>query len=415
MKKILIFPLTVLLLLLFSLPVLADAQLTMNGRDYKTGSSLILQDGLSFAASDVVAGALGCDIAVQGDAVTLQENDTALTFTAGSKTALVNGQEKQMPAAPFLKGNQVFLPLRFVCESLGAEVSWNDPDKKVLISYIETRDSLTAEELILKTSEKMVEANSYKMKFDMDMNMDVAAPDQGAAGEGMKIATSSHGEAWVQYDPLLMYMVQNASIPESQGVPATEIKSEMVLKDNSMYMTMPEVGWVKMDLAGLDIQQLMSKSMDPAATMKVLKEAGVSTALANDREVNGQSYWVINMAMGKEMLESDYFQQMVQSLSSAAANGMDMTGLLDSLDFDFNVSTWVNQDTLLTDYMDMKGTMALNLDLPEQEPAAKVTMNMEMDGKYSISDYGTAFEIPDVSGAVDFNTVVSQQVTAVQE
>jgi hypothetical protein len=410
MRRVLIFPFTILFLLLFSLPALADAQLNLNGRDYNN-NGIIIQDGVSYASTNTLVNMLGCDVVVEGNTVTLQENTNNIRFEVGSKTASVNDAEKLMPAAPFWAENQVFLPIRFVAESLGAEVSWDDLNKSVVINYTETRNGLTAEELTAKSSEKMLEANSYKMNLDMDMNIEMSGQDNGTPVEPIKMETKSNAECWVQYNPLVMYMIQKVNIPENNETPATEVQTEMVLKDNIMYMTMPEIGWVKMDLAGLgNIQDLMNQSlsMDPAATMKLLNEMGVYATLANDQELNGQKYWVVNITMGKEMLESDYFKQILQSMAPLSSEGLDLTKLFNDIDFNLSTSSWINQATLLTDFMSMNGTITMNMDLSQQGIPSTMNMLMDIDGSYTVSDYGKAFDLPNVSEAVDFDTLMTE-------
>ncbi len=53
----------------------------------------------------------------------------------GKKQANVNGKPVDMNVAPIIVNNRTFIPLRFVSENLGARVSWNSQEKKVMIEY----------------------------------------------------------------------------------------------------------------------------------------------------------------------------------------------------------------------------------------------------------------------------------------
>jgi hypothetical protein len=97
-------------------------------------------------------------------------------------------------------------------------------------------------------------------------------------------------EAWAQMDPMVMYMKQDmtvavpgAPVPWSSG----RTIAEMVMNRDGIFMTMPEIGWVKMDLEGLDMDALMEQSMaqDPTTVMQADAGSGHdSLTLAQDQE-----------------------------------------------------------------------------------------------------------------------------------
>jgi hypothetical protein len=60
-----------------------------------------------------------------------------IKLTIGSKTVLVNGEEKQLSVAPKIVNNVTMIPLRFVGEASGREVSWDGRTKTVFIASTE--------------------------------------------------------------------------------------------------------------------------------------------------------------------------------------------------------------------------------------------------------------------------------------
>ncbi|WEK53913.1 MAG: phosphodiester glycosidase family protein [Candidatus Cohnella colombiensis] len=58
-----------------------------------------------------------------------------IVMKVGDKKATVDGTEVTLPGAPFMQAgtNTNYLPLRFVADRLGAEVSWNNTEKKVTV------------------------------------------------------------------------------------------------------------------------------------------------------------------------------------------------------------------------------------------------------------------------------------------
>jgi hypothetical protein len=89
-------------------------------------------------------------------------------------------------------------------------------------------------------------------------------------------------------DPMVMYMKQTAVVeaPDAAAPVGQTVVSEMVLNQDGMFMTMPEIGWVKMDMAGLDIKELMKQSMtqDPASALQQMKDMGMSVSFGQDQE-----------------------------------------------------------------------------------------------------------------------------------
>lgn len=56
-----------------------------------------------------------------------------IVMTVGKKTATIDGKSTQLQTAPFLLNDVNYLPLRFVTETLGAEVSWDNATKRVTV------------------------------------------------------------------------------------------------------------------------------------------------------------------------------------------------------------------------------------------------------------------------------------------
>ena len=73
----------------------------------------------------------------------------------GSLQALVDGKAVQIDSAPYIYNNRTYIPLRFLTENLGAQVSWDSYNREVSIAfayqfrvmpyyYLPARDELTA-------------------------------------------------------------------------------------------------------------------------------------------------------------------------------------------------------------------------------------------------------------------------------
>ena len=82
-----------------------------------------------------------------------------IVLTIGKKEAVVFGEEKENDAAPLIRDDRAYLPVRFVAESLGGKVSWNGEKQQVTI----TKDDV---EIIITIGEKTALVNDVITEFD---------------------------------------------------------------------------------------------------------------------------------------------------------------------------------------------------------------------------------------------------------
>ena len=65
--------------------------------------------------------------------ITVSNGDTIIVLGIGNKVAYVNGDAKTIDAAPEIRGGRTLVPVRFIAESLGLTVDWDDESRSVLI------------------------------------------------------------------------------------------------------------------------------------------------------------------------------------------------------------------------------------------------------------------------------------------
>jgi hypothetical protein len=408
MNRKLIFPLALLFILVLAAPASAAIQLNVNGRTYDAANNLNTQEGIASAPLVVLSRTLGCTVTQEGNSITVQENQNCLKMTVGSTTAWLNNQEQQMPQAPQLINGQIYVPLSFVYRSLGATVTWDEAQQTISVSYPETRDGMTAEELLAKAAQKMVDAQRYKMALDMALSMAVTTAETGNVAQNVKMQLDT--KSWVQANPMLMYMKLDSTVTAPEGTTSglQNVPTEMFFNNSGMYMNIPPYGWVKMDMSDVNMQELMKQSniLDPTAILQQMKDLGMSISLANDQERNGQKYWVINAAMGGDVLNSDYFKQISNSLAIPQTG--DIPPIFGGLNYDLGYSIFINQNTLCTDLMDLQAKLTMNIGNADTTNPAHIALNIGLNCSYSLSDFGVVFVVPDVSKAVDYNTVIKQ-------
>lgn len=79
----------------------------------------------------------------QNQQITIQKTDKTIILNIGSKTATVNNQSLSLTAPPKFVNGATFVPLRFIGESLGAEVAWEQASQTVKITTQPTGEQNT--------------------------------------------------------------------------------------------------------------------------------------------------------------------------------------------------------------------------------------------------------------------------------
>lgn len=87
-----------------------------------------------------------------------------LILTIGKKTVSVFGEEKTNDVAPLIQNGRTMLPARFVAESLGADVEWNEEKQLVTISGKNEKDEIVT--IIITIGSDYASVNGEKIKLD---------------------------------------------------------------------------------------------------------------------------------------------------------------------------------------------------------------------------------------------------------
>lgn len=413
-RKPLIFILSVLLIGLLAAPAAAVSPgfvLKLNG-DY-CQESLSVHDGVSSIPLHFVEKVVPVKTVVENDKIVISMNGDILELRLNSNQAIFNGKQQTMPVAVQIVNQETMVPLRFVLESFGATVGWNGSKNEISLASPVLKAGLTAEQMLGKITQAMSEQGRYKMKADTIMQMEMTGDGKT---ENMTMSGQVNGS--VQEKPLLAHVVTKMKVDAISGadeaIPEEALKSEMVLTDNGLFMTLPGYeGWVKMDLQGMDFGKLMEQygSQDPVKSIMQMKEFGAVITYGDDQVKDGKNYGVIHVVMGEEALgqyiNSAIKQTGLLNLGNEQADKAKMEAamkdLFDNMKTEIGYNMVFDYDTFLTLAMDMNMVMNMNIDIPANEetgaPASSMQIKSKQEAVYQIYDYGVQFIVPDVSGA----------------
>lgn len=92
-----------------------------------------------------VSESLGAKVDWNGEkqTVTVTRDNRTFTLTINQQTADVAGKQVALDAKPVIKNGRTYVPLRFVGESIGAKVEWDDKDRLISI-HTDSKGSTTA-------------------------------------------------------------------------------------------------------------------------------------------------------------------------------------------------------------------------------------------------------------------------------
>ncbi|HCF71551.1 MAG TPA: hypothetical protein DER33_08220 [Syntrophomonas sp.] len=417
MKKRLIILVTMLFILMMAVPAMAEVNLDVNGKAYKPAYAPQVEAGTTMIPVSVAARTLGADLTIQDKQIELNKNGNILKMTEGSLAASYNGEDRTMPRAPELKDGEMLVPLRFVCESLSAQVLWQEDAQTVAIQYQEKRNDMSAEEMLGKSSQALADANTYKMKLNMDMTLGMQS---GSEGTTMNMKTQA--DCAYQEKPLVMYMKQQLSGASADSSEKIEnVKAEVLVNESGMYMTMPDYdGWIKLEVPGLDIKALMEQAggQDVMSSITKMKESGMLLNYGNDGNKDGKDYWVLNITMSPDSFQN-YLQSLMKQVpevfnppaeAANAENPLALEELFKNMQVDMFYQMWIDQKTFLPQFLDLDANMDLTMKIDdENKNPVEMSVQSKQNAKYELYDFGIDFSVPDVSSAISMSDYMAKQ------
>lgn len=115
----------------------------------------------------------------------LKNKDQHIQLTVNNKTALVNGSTVAVDSSPVIEDGQVYIPLRFVGQAIGADVNWNNQTQTAIVKYSDKSASVFVnnQEKIKKYS-RTFNVNNRNISVNVvEIPLHAAVPDMVVAGD----------------------------------------------------------------------------------------------------------------------------------------------------------------------------------------------------------------------------------------
>lgn len=113
-----------------------DCILSINGKDVEVETPYVAGEGVTLVPLRVISEAFGAKVDWDGDTktVSIGYGDKAVKLQIDNKIASVNDKESTLEEAPQLTENgYTMVPLRFISETLGAEVNYDEETKGISV------------------------------------------------------------------------------------------------------------------------------------------------------------------------------------------------------------------------------------------------------------------------------------------
>ncbi len=137
MKKLFLFIITSALFLTSTAFAQDDISLYINGSKINCDVAPQLVNDRTLCPTRAIFDAFGASVEWDGakKQVSIKKDDSEILLTVGVKTAYVNSQAVSLDCAPTIISDRCMVPIRFISETLGCNVKWDDKTKSVLITY----------------------------------------------------------------------------------------------------------------------------------------------------------------------------------------------------------------------------------------------------------------------------------------
>lgn len=73
----------------------------------------------------VISENLGAQVHWQDSQITLAMDQTTIKLNLNNRTVIKNGEKEQLDVQPYMKNNRTYVPIRFIAETFGSQVHYN--------------------------------------------------------------------------------------------------------------------------------------------------------------------------------------------------------------------------------------------------------------------------------------------------
>lgn len=254
------------LVVTLSAPVAAAPQVRVEvaGQELVADVAPFVENGRTLVPVRALAERLGFDVTWDqaSQKVTLSKWPKTLELTIGSDIAVVNGREVKLDVPARIVNDRTVVPLRFVSEHLGAQVSWNQETRTASVeppgplsdlAWALLRKSREAQPVGVKGTGRMTMSWSFR---DVPEGLDL--PVMPSVSSTMEVQTYG----------------QDGLVTVEATMEGETFTTQTALYQGEIWLNLPDQGWFKVDVAELGEATSMlglpgDFSLDPVALTRL--------------------------------------------------------------------------------------------------------------------------------------------------
>ncbi|TYQ17016.1 UNVERIFIED_CONTAM: copper amine oxidase-like protein [Acetivibrio alkalicellulosi] len=124
-----------------------DITVLVDGEKVEFDRQPYIKDGRTMVPIRFITEKMGCEVTWESDLqlVTIEKGYTRIFLQIGSTRVHANGEYIEIDVAPEIQIDRTMVPLRFISETLGANVEWDSISRTVTIKTIQSNDFIEPE------------------------------------------------------------------------------------------------------------------------------------------------------------------------------------------------------------------------------------------------------------------------------
>ncbi|HEY3375419.1 MAG TPA: copper amine oxidase N-terminal domain-containing protein [Candidatus Aquicultor sp.] len=337
----------------------SEISIKVNGVGLSTEIPPLIVSNRTMVPMRSISEALGADVVwdQKNQTVILEKSDTIIRLPIGSSVATKNDHPVRLDVPAMVIEGRTLVPARFISEAFGADVTWDNPTRAVLIAAQETRAGKSALDIFNTATASNDALSSYKFNGSIKMAM-FAAPSAVAT---INIETAVYGAFKTPQEVYSKTSIVSSNFDIDLG------DSETFTNGTNYY---EKVGdrWEKLESSGPN-QLLDGGAFDnPTTILSMPGSIKKVAAFGNDALVAGKPHYTIYLKLDPD----DYKAELRNTISKLGPDDLsadekalaerNYDELLKGLRFDAVYKVFIDKATLVADYVEMRSITKMSVE-----------------------------------------------------
>lgn len=197
LKKISIFFLCIIITILISLPAIASPTVILDGKELSFDVAPTIENGRTLVPLRVIFEALEAEVTWNEDTQTVlaTKDNLNLSLIIGQSYATVGKETRPLDVPAKVINGRTLVPLRFVSESLGLEVNWQESNQSITLISPKAPNNINLQPATITkivdgdTLTVLIDGKEYKIRLILVNTPESVHPNQERNNEYGKISS----------------------------------------------------------------------------------------------------------------------------------------------------------------------------------------------------------------------------------